>query len=79
MSALLGLWFAAAWTFAACYRPVKHSRKVAYLTLASFLAVVMTLAMVLFGPSSHTRKREANLAGASSEVHLISQLQGEDS
>lgn len=63
ISALLATWIAAAWLFAACYRPVRHTRKVAYLTVASFVALAMTLAMAIFGPSSHARPDATALAG----------------
>ena len=56
ISALLAVWMMAAWIFSATYRPALHSRKVAYLTVASFVALAMTLSIVLFGPSSHARK-----------------------
>ena len=67
MSALLAAWLAAAWLFASLYRPVKHSRKVAYLTVASFVALAMTLAIALFGPSSHARRAPANFVGLETE------------
>ncbi len=39
--------------FAAFYRPIRQGRKVAYLTLASFLFLVIALAMVLFVNTKH--------------------------
>jgi len=57
-SALLFLWLLAATLFESLYRPARQGRKVAYLTLASFLFLVLALALVLFG-GHVTRPRQA--------------------
>ena len=39
--------------FSLAYRPAREGRKVAYLTVASFLFLVLTLAMLLSGQTQH--------------------------
>lgn len=53
ISAVLFLWLALVWVFQARYKPARQGRKVAYLTLASFVVLALVLAMVLLVPSRH--------------------------
>jgi hypothetical protein len=55
VSAILQLWLVAATIFSFVYKPARMGRKVAYLTVANFVILALTLSMVLFGPSDHTR------------------------
>lgn len=48
MSALLLLWLVAATAFVALYKPAREGRKVAYLTVTSFLMLLLTLCAVVF-------------------------------
>lgn len=49
----LFLWLVAVLLFESLYKPAQQGRKVAYLTLASFVFLGLVLAIVLFGPSQH--------------------------
>ena len=65
-SAVLLIWLIAALTFNAFYRPARQGRKVAYLTMASFVFLGLVLAIMLLFPSSHgghTPSRAANGLG----------------
>jgi len=53
-SGVLFAWLVAATIFNYAYRPARMGRKVAYLTLANFVFLLLALSMVLFGPSEHT-------------------------
>ncbi len=53
ISALLFGWLVAVTTFSIVYKPARTGRKVAYLTVANFIILALTLGMVLFGPSDH--------------------------
>lgn len=52
-SGLLLLWMLAAAAFSVLYRPARQGRKVAYLTVASFLFLVIVLAVQLVVPTLH--------------------------
>lgn len=52
-SGLLFCWLLVSCLFNWLYRPARVGRKVAYLTVASFIFLAIALAMTLFGPSSH--------------------------
>jgi len=52
-SGILFLWLTAVLLFEAMYQPARQGRKVAYLTLASFVFLGLVLAIVLLGPSQH--------------------------
>lgn len=52
-SAILFLWLVVVLCFESLYKPAQQGRKVAYLTLASFLFLALVLAIALFGPSQH--------------------------
>lgn len=52
-SAILLLWLIVACLFNGLYKPARMGRKVAYLTVASFVFLVFVLGIILFGPSTH--------------------------
>jgi ABC-type uncharacterized transport system permease subunit len=58
--ATLGMfaWLLAASTLGTVYRPARRGRKVAYLTLASFVFLAIALGMGLFLRTEHGRRRE---------------------
>jgi hypothetical protein len=56
-SAILLVWLLAATTFEWLYKPAQQGRKVAYLTVASFLFLALVMAMLLAGSSQHGRTR----------------------
>ncbi len=58
-SAVLFLWLASASVFHLFYRPARQGRKVAYLTVASFVFLGLALGVVLFAPSKHAMTRPA--------------------
>ena len=49
----LFLWLLAVVLFESLYKPARQGRKVAYLTLASFVFLGLVLGIVLFSPSEH--------------------------
>ncbi len=49
----LFLWLVVVVLFESLYKPAQQGRKVAYLTLASFVFLGLVLGIVLFGPSEH--------------------------
>ncbi len=53
-SAVLFIWLIVVTAFSLIYKPARMGRKVAYLTLANFVILALTMGMVLFGPSRHT-------------------------
>lgn len=57
-SAILFLWLVAAMIFEVVYRPARRGQKVAYLTMANFLFLMIVLGLILFGPSQHARNLE---------------------
>ena len=59
-SSLLLLWLIAASTFEFLYKPAQQGRKVAYLTVASFIFLVLALGMSVWGGSQHTAPRGDN-------------------
>jgi ABC-type uncharacterized transport system permease subunit len=60
-SSLLLVWVATAATFSVAYRPARQGRKVAYLTVASFLFLVLAVSLRLFLPSGHSPARDNQL------------------
>jgi len=56
-SAGLLVWLLAATAFEWLYKPAQQGRKVAYLTVASFLFLAVVMAMVLGGSSEYSRQR----------------------
>ena len=55
----LFLWLVAACVFNAVYRPARLGKKVAYLTVANFVFLMLVLAITLLGPSTHGSKVES--------------------
>jgi hypothetical protein len=58
-SGLLLAWLTAVLIFESAYKPAQQGRKVAYLTLASFVVLVLVLSMVLLAPSRHASPQAA--------------------
>jgi hypothetical protein len=56
-SAVLLVWLLTATIFEWLYKPAQQGRKVAYLTVASFLFLALVMAMLLVGKSQHGRAR----------------------
>ncbi|MBW3601031.1 MAG: cytochrome c biogenesis protein CcsA, partial [Planctomycetes bacterium] len=56
-SGILFLWLAAASVFNLTYKPARQGRKVAYLTVASFVFLGFALSVVLFGSTEHASSR----------------------
>jgi hypothetical protein len=56
-SAVLLAWLLAATLFEWLYKPAQQGRKVAYLTVASFLFLALVMAMLLAGGSKHAQPR----------------------
>jgi hypothetical protein len=52
-SGILLLWLIVVLIFESAYKPAQQGRKVAYLTLASFVVLALVLGMVLLAPSRH--------------------------
>ncbi|MCE9545722.1 MAG: cytochrome c biogenesis protein CcsA [Planctomycetia bacterium] len=67
-TALLVGWLIGVVVFNAVYRPSRQGRKVAYLTLASFVLLVLTLAIVLLAPSAHPAGGRKSEVGGRKEV-----------
>jgi len=59
-SAVLLAWLLAATLFEWLYKPAQQGRKVAYLTVASFLFLALVVAMLLAGGSKHAQPRAQN-------------------
>ena len=68
-SAVLLVWLLAAAIFEWLYKPAQQGRKVAYLTVASFLFLALVMAMLLIGNSQHGRGR-AELSGPPREDRI---------
>jgi ABC-type uncharacterized transport system permease subunit len=63
-SGLMLAWLVAAVAFNLLYRAARHGRKVAYLTLASFLFLAIVLGAILFSHSAHQPPHESAALGA---------------
>jgi ABC-type transport system involved in cytochrome c biogenesis permease subunit len=57
-SGILFIWLIVVLTFESLYRPARQGRKVAYLTLASFVFLGLVLGIVLLGPSQHASPQD---------------------
>ena len=73
-SALLLIWLLAALTFNGFYKPARQGRKVAYLTLASFVFLGIVLVILICVPTSHGKNREH---ATRSEMPLLSPAGGQ--
>lgn len=58
-SGALFLWLVAASVFNLVYKPARQGRKVAYLTVASFIFLGFALGVVWFAPNDHAGRRDA--------------------
>jgi hypothetical protein len=58
-SAVLLVWLVAATLFEWLYKPAQQGRKVAYLTVASFVFLALVMAVLLAGGSQHAKPRSA--------------------
>jgi len=77
-SAILLVWLLAASLFEWLYKPAQQGRKVAYLTVASFLFLALVMAMLLAGGSQHGRpRRNAEFRIQNSEGHVAAQLRAD--
>jgi hypothetical protein len=63
-SGLLLAWLVLAAAFNLVYRPARHGRKVAYLTMASMLFLLLALGVILLVPSQHPSQQGTTRAGA---------------
>jgi ABC-type uncharacterized transport system permease subunit len=70
-SGALFLWLMASCFFNWVYRPARVGRKVAYLTVASFIFLAIALAMTLFGPSSHATSVSRELSRNEVWIHRL--------
>ncbi len=70
-SAILFLWLAAASLFEALYKPARAGRKVAYLTLASFVFLGLVLSLVLLGQHGSTQGRSDGHTNAAPSDHTL--------
>jgi len=59
-SGILFLWMVVVAIIELTYQSARRGKKMAYLTVASFLFLALVLGMVLFGPTEHTRSTEQN-------------------
>ena len=64
----LFLWLVVACLFNAFYKPVRMGKKVAYLTVANFIFLMLVLGITLLSPSTHSRAGEASLSADGREV-----------
>ena len=74
-SALMFGWLLAAAVFSAVYRPARSGRKVAYLTVASFAFLAMSLAIRVALPSEHGAPRESTRESAVGFQRPLSSLE----
>jgi ABC-type uncharacterized transport system permease subunit len=65
-SGILFVWLIVVLVFESMYKPAVQGRKVAYLTLASFVFLTLVLGMVLLGPSRHASPQSSTPAPPSS-------------
>jgi hypothetical protein len=73
-SGVLCAWLVVASLFEAFYKPARQGRKVAYLTLASFIFLAMTLGFVLLG--DHASRRPATPSSNPSAAPAPSETRG---
>lgn len=71
-SLALVIWLLALSLFVCLYKPARHGRKVAYLTVASFILLGAVLCMVVFSPTDHTKSKPIG-----SSVSLLVEEAGE--
>ncbi len=71
-SALLFAWLVAVILFNAVYKPARGGRKVAYLTVASFVFLALILGILLFVPTQHVGAEKGPADSKSQVLHLKS-------
>lgn len=71
-SGLLLIWLIVAALVEVFYKSARQGTKVAYLTVASFVFLVIVLAIVLFGPTRHAGTTDGSAPPASRIPHLVS-------
>jgi hypothetical protein len=59
-SGILFVWLIIVLLFEFLYKPAQQGRKVAYLTLASFVFLGLVVGMVLIGPSEHASPQRSD-------------------
>jgi len=74
-SGLLVIWLLVVSVFELLYKPAQQGRKVAYLTVASFIFLALVVAMLVSGQSQHARPRKESNAAlpASSDLSIGAQ------
>jgi len=70
-STVLLLWLLAVLTFNSFYKPARQGRKVAYLTMASFIFLGFVLAILLLVPSSHGTAGKKSAHGFFEETRFV--------
>jgi len=70
-SALLLLWLVAAATFGVIYKPARQGRKVAYLTVATFLFLVLAIGLRMFLPSKHSAERDVTARNQQTQLQSV--------
>lgn len=70
-SAVLLVWLLAATIFEWTYKPAQQGRKVAYLTVASFVFLALVMAMLIWGGSQHTGGNAARESGIGSRESAV--------
>jgi ABC-type transport system involved in cytochrome c biogenesis permease subunit len=70
-SALMFLWLVAAAVFNAAYRPARRGRKVAYLTVVSFLFLVVALGVLLLVDTQHGGQKRKATAGTAKSMPSV--------
>ena len=78
-SAVLLSWLLAATLFEWLYKPAQQGRKIAYLTVASFLFLAFVMAILLGGGSQHAKPRAAAEAGNRTVNVETSEVRGQKS
>ena len=69
-SAVLLVWLLAATIFEWTYKPAQQGRKVAYLTVASFIFLGLVMAMLLLSDSEHAQPRTSQIPNPNSQTCL---------
>jgi hypothetical protein len=64
-------WLVIANVFNWFYRPVRLGKKVAYLTVASFVFLIAAMTVLLFGPTEHKAGREARTSAAYQGIDTV--------